>query len=97
MHIKYFVLFLLVALKVNSSICNLQRPQGLVPDLNFVLVCYLGMFKGPGDTACKPCEPGEYQLQQGQESCDLCPENHYCPVSLLGLLWQPGLTNTNVP
>lgn len=41
--------------------------------------CRAGMFKGPGDTACKPCEPGEYQLQQGQESCDLCPENHYCP------------------
>lgn len=39
----------------------------------------VGTFKGLGDAACKPCEPGEYQLQQGQDSCDLCPENHYCP------------------
>ncbi|XP_021249472.1 flocculation protein FLO11-like [Numida meleagris] len=43
------------------------------------MLCGAGMFKGPGDDACKPCEPGEYQLQRGQESCDPCPENHYCP------------------
>ena len=72
---------------------QLQRPLGPVPDVN-VLFCYLGTFKGLGDDTCKPCEPEEYQLQQGQESCDLCPENHYCPVSLLWLLWQLGLTST---
>ncbi|NXG84502.1 SVEP1 protein, partial [Stercorarius parasiticus] len=41
--------------------------------------CLPGMFKGPSDSTCKLCRTGEYQLQRGKESCDLCPENHYCP------------------
>ncbi|NXP46243.1 SCUB2 protein, partial [Heliornis fulica] len=41
--------------------------------------CRPGMFKGPSDNQCKLCRTGEYQLQWGKESCDLCPENHYCP------------------
>ncbi|NXH78733.1 SVEP1 protein, partial [Hydrobates tethys] len=41
--------------------------------------CPPGMFKGPSDNKCKLCGTGEYQLQRGKESCDLCPENHYCP------------------
>ncbi|NXY43725.1 SCUB1 protein, partial [Ceuthmochares aereus] len=41
--------------------------------------CRPGMFKGPSDNRCKICRIGEYQLQWGKESCDLCPENHYCP------------------
>ncbi|KAM6075804.1 uncharacterized protein VSU04_003540 isoform 2-T2 [Chlamydotis macqueenii] len=41
--------------------------------------CLPGMFKGPSDNKCKLCRTGEYQLQWGKESCDLCPENHYCP------------------
>ncbi|OWK62418.1 hypothetical protein RLOC_00004302 [Lonchura striata] len=40
---------------------------------------YLGTFKGPSDNRCKACRTGEYQLQRGKESCELCPENHYCP------------------
>ncbi|RMC14418.1 hypothetical protein DUI87_09514 [Hirundo rustica rustica] len=36
-------------------------------------------FKGPSDSRCKACRTGEYQLQRGKESCDPCPENHYCP------------------
>ncbi|KAJ7419015.1 hypothetical protein WISP_56169 [Willisornis vidua] len=38
-----------------------------------------GTFKGLNDSRCKVCRTGEYQLQRGKESCDLCPENHYCP------------------
>ncbi|NWU61051.1 SVEP1 protein, partial [Pterocles burchelli] len=41
--------------------------------------CRPGTFKGPSDNNCKLCRTGEYQLQWGKESCDLCPENHYCP------------------
>ncbi|XP_054681088.1 multiple epidermal growth factor-like domains protein 9 isoform X1 [Grus americana] len=41
--------------------------------------CLPGMFKGPSDNKCKLCRTGEYQLQRGMETCDLCPENHYCP------------------
>ncbi|OXB78819.1 UNVERIFIED_CONTAM: hypothetical protein H355_011837 [Colinus virginianus] len=63
---------------LRSVCCAGQRSLGPVPDAN-VLFCRLGTFKGPEDDACKPCEPGEYQLQRGRESCDLCPENHYCP------------------
>ncbi|NWU79585.1 SCUB2 protein, partial [Onychorhynchus coronatus] len=41
--------------------------------------CQPGTFKGANDSRCKVCRTGEYQLQRGKESCDLCPENHYCP------------------
>ncbi|XP_050752624.1 uncharacterized protein LOC127016269 [Gymnogyps californianus] len=41
--------------------------------------CLPGTFKGPSDNKCKLCRTGEYQLQRGKETCDLCPENHYCP------------------
>lgn len=76
------MLFLPVALKADSSICNCKGP-GLQShsDLNVVLICYLGTFKGPSDSRCRACRTGEYQLQRGKESCDLCPESHYCPVS----------------
>ncbi|KAJ7397360.1 Negative elongation factor A [Pitangus sulphuratus] len=40
---------------------------------------FASTFKGPNDSRCKVCRTGEYQLQRGKESCDLCPENHYCP------------------
>ncbi|XP_074397778.1 uncharacterized protein LOC106629338 isoform X2 [Zonotrichia albicollis] len=36
-------------------------------------------FKGANDSRCKACRTGEYQLQRGKESCEQCPENHYCP------------------
>ncbi|NXG18801.1 SVEP1 protein, partial [Grallaria varia] len=41
--------------------------------------CQPGTFKGPKDSRCRVCRTGEYQLQRGKESCDLCPESHYCP------------------
>lgn len=55
------------------------------------------MFKASGDNQCKVCKTGEYQLQVGQESCDICPENHYCPVSLYKLQQTPGLRNVVDP
>ncbi|XP_067423828.1 uncharacterized protein [Emydura macquarii macquarii] len=41
--------------------------------------CEKGTFKGSSDSKCEVCHIGEYQLQRGKESCDKCPENHYCP------------------
>lgn len=40
-----------------------------------------GMHKAPHQTMCQICSSGFYQILWGQESCDLCPESHYCPVS----------------
>uniref|UniRef100_A0A3B3WL49 Tyrosine-protein kinase ephrin type A/B receptor-like domain-containing protein n=1 Tax=Poecilia mexicana TaxID=48701 RepID=A0A3B3WL49_9TELE len=37
------------------------------------------MHKAPHQTMCQICSSGFYQILWGQESCDLCPENHYCP------------------
>ncbi|XP_007576237.1 PREDICTED: sushi, von Willebrand factor type A, EGF and pentraxin domain-containing protein 1-like isoform X1 [Poecilia mexicana] len=41
--------------------------------------CRPGMHKAPHQTMCQICSSGFYQILWGQESCDLCPENHYCP------------------
>ncbi len=40
-----------------------------------------GMHKPSQQTMCQICSSGFYQIHWGQENCDLCPENHYCPVS----------------
>lgn len=40
-----------------------------------------GMHKPSHQTMCQICSSGFYQVRRGQENCDLCPENHYCPVS----------------
>lgn len=40
-----------------------------------------GMHKPSYQTMCQICSSGFYQIRWGQENCDLCPENHYCPVS----------------
>uniref|UniRef100_A0A3Q4BGA8 Tyrosine-protein kinase ephrin type A/B receptor-like domain-containing protein n=1 Tax=Mola mola TaxID=94237 RepID=A0A3Q4BGA8_MOLML len=37
------------------------------------------MHKPPHQTFCQICGSGFYQIHWGQESCDVCPENHYCP------------------
>lgn len=37
------------------------------------------MYKAPHQTTCQICSSGFYQILRGQQSCDLCPENHYCP------------------
>ncbi|KAG8013378.1 Cilia-and flagella-associated protein 99 [Nibea albiflora] len=41
--------------------------------------CRPGMHKPPHHTMCQICGSGYYQIHWGQESCDICPENHYCP------------------
>lgn len=42
---------------------------------------WTGMHKPAHQTMCQICNSGFYQIQWGQENCDVCPENHYCPVS----------------
>ncbi|XP_032890329.1 laminin subunit gamma-2-like isoform X2 [Amblyraja radiata] len=41
--------------------------------------CQSGMCKPPKDVLCRMCQNGYYQIEPGQESCNLCPEQHYCP------------------
>ncbi|XP_052475629.1 signal peptide, CUB and EGF-like domain-containing protein 1 isoform X2 [Carassius gibelio] len=41
--------------------------------------CRPGMHKLAHQTMCQICSSGFYQIHWGQENCDLCPENHYCP------------------
>lgn len=41
--------------------------------------CRPGMHKAPHQTLCQICSSGFFQINWGQESCDICPENHYCP------------------
>ncbi|XP_046845589.1 lipase-like [Xenia sp. Carnegie-2017] len=31
-----------------------------------------------GQTSCKSCKDGEYNIQNGQTKCELCPVGHYC-------------------
>lgn len=45
-----------------------------------------GMHKAPHQALCQICGSGFYQIHWGQESCTVCPENHYCPVSITILL-----------
>lgn len=42
---------------------------------------WTGMHKAPHQTMCQICGSGFFQIHWGRESCDVCPENHYCPVS----------------
>ncbi|XP_056152261.1 proprotein convertase subtilisin/kexin type 5 isoform X2 [Lampris incognitus] len=41
--------------------------------------CRPGMHKASHQSMCQICNRGFYQIRWGQESCDVCPENHYCP------------------
>ncbi|CAN9502123.1 unnamed protein product [Ophioblennius macclurei] len=41
--------------------------------------CRPGMHKAAHQAMCQICGSGFFQIRWGQESCDLCPENHYCP------------------
>lgn len=45
-----------------------------------------GMHKAPHQTMCQICSSGFFQINWGQESCNICPENHYCPVSIVSYL-----------
>lgn len=56
---------------------------------------WTGMHKPPHQTLCQICSSGSFQIHWGQENCNLCPENHYCPVRTLPrqrngicVLWQ---------
>lgn len=54
---------------------------------------WTGMHKPPRQTLCQICSSGSFQIHWGQENCNLCPENHYCPVRTLPsrricVLWQ---------
>lgn len=41
--------------------------------------CRPGMHKASNQKICQVCGGGFYQIHWGQENCDVCPENHYCP------------------
>ncbi|XP_076014587.1 uncharacterized protein LOC143007079 [Genypterus blacodes] len=41
--------------------------------------CRPGMHKPPPQSMCQICNSGFFQIHWGQESCDVCPEDHYCP------------------
>ncbi|XP_069779875.1 signal peptide, CUB and EGF-like domain-containing protein 2 isoform X2 [Narcine bancroftii] len=41
--------------------------------------CQPGMYKPPNQLLCRICPSGYYQIEKGQESCNQCPEQHYCP------------------
>uniref|UniRef100_UPI00398E75F1 multiple epidermal growth factor-like domains protein 9 isoform X2 n=1 Tax=Pristiophorus japonicus TaxID=55135 RepID=UPI00398E75F1 len=42
-------------------------------------LCRPGMYKQLKELLCRMCKTGYYQIMAGQESCDQCPEQHYCP------------------
>ncbi|TSN67069.1 hypothetical protein Baya_8885 [Bagarius yarrelli] len=37
------------------------------------------MYKTSHEKMCEICRNGFYQIHWGQENCDICPEEHYCP------------------
>ena len=40
-----------------------------------------GKYRKAGDGLfCKECPPGQYQKENGQEECNICPEDFYCPT-----------------
>ncbi|KPP71422.1 laminin subunit alpha-2-like [Scleropages formosus] len=41
--------------------------------------CRPGMYRTAVQNLCQICSSGFFQVRWGQESCDICPENHYCP------------------
>ncbi|KAG7328268.1 hypothetical protein KOW79_008212 [Hemibagrus wyckioides] len=41
--------------------------------------CRPGMYKTSNQKMCQICNSGFYQIHWGQENCDICPEDHYCP------------------
>ncbi|XP_030574860.1 laminin subunit gamma-1 [Archocentrus centrarchus] len=41
--------------------------------------CRPGMYKAAHQPMCQICSSGYFQIHWGRESCDICPENHYCP------------------
>ncbi|MEE6462708.1 hypothetical protein FKM82_001684 [Ascaphus truei] len=41
--------------------------------------CRPGTFKGPGNSACTFCNAGDFQVKWGEERCEKCPEDNYCP------------------
>ncbi|XP_067099689.1 multiple epidermal growth factor-like domains protein 6 [Osmerus mordax] len=38
-----------------------------------------GMHKAARQKMCQICSSGFFQIRWGQESCNICPENNYCP------------------
>ena len=61
-------------------------------------ICFLtGMHKAPHQTMCQICGSGFFQIHWGQEICDVCPENHYCPVSAAPPIVRPPHTAVSKP
>lgn len=52
--------------------------------------CRPGMHKAPHQITCQICGSGYFQIRWGQESCDVCPENHYCPSPDVNPIQCPG-------
>nr|XP_015199888.1 PREDICTED: tumor necrosis factor receptor superfamily member 9-like [Lepisosteus oculatus] len=68
----------------NSSSCAQCQPcpggaESLKPASRECTPCRPGMYKEPHETICRICNSGFFQIHWGQESCEICPKDHYCP------------------
>ncbi|CAL8286794.1 unnamed protein product [Lota lota] len=52
--------------------------------------CRPGMHKAAPQMMCQICSSGFFQIHWGQENCDVCPENHYCPSPDVSPILCPG-------
>ncbi|XP_066575832.1 keratin-associated protein 9-1 [Amia ocellicauda] len=79
----------------NSSSCA-QCPrcpggfESLQPAAKQCTPCRPGMHKVPSEVMCRICNIGFYQIRWGQESCDICPKDHYCPSPDVNPILCPG-------
>ncbi|KAL0969059.1 hypothetical protein UPYG_G00222160 [Umbra pygmaea] len=63
---------------VRCQICP-AGTESLQPAAKECTRCRPGMHKARLQSMCQICSSGFFQIQWGQENCNLCPENHYCP------------------
>ena len=57
-----------------TSVCA-ECPDGYVSQLTACLACDAGQYFADGQ--CEWCEPGRYQSERGQTSCDECPAGQF--------------------
>nr|XP_046223648.1 uncharacterized protein LOC124046936 [Oncorhynchus gorbuscha] len=64
--------------------------ESLQPAAKECTPCRPGMHKAPRQSMCQICSSGFFQIRWGQETCNLCPENHYCPSPDVNPILCPG-------
>jgi hypothetical protein len=75
--IRYF--HILAAYWDRRSISVLHSQFVAISD--YSLQSISGKYRKAGDGLfCKECPPGQYQEENGQEECNVCPEDFYCPT-----------------